>query len=270
MYVLSRSFIKLATNEAKVKKIEYVEKPMQANSITKALLIREVKHFTSNAMVMLNGAMGVVMTVIAAVALIIYKDDIQMLMNMIPQVKGYVTPVLCIAGVAIGSINIITASSVSLEGNRLWIIKSLPVNVMSILNAKLALHLVLCIPAGIIFSVVASILFGLGLFDSIIVILTPMIFTTLIALFGLVMNLWKPKFDWVNETACAKQSMPVMITMFASMGFAFVIAGGYLGFMHRFISLDIYTYVVIVLFIIIDIFLYYLLKTWGVKRFNQL
>ncbi|MEG0592290.1 MAG: hypothetical protein RR512_03195, partial [Coprobacillus sp.] len=47
MYVLSKSFVKLATSKAKAKKIKYVEKPMEAKSLNKALLIREFRHFTS-------------------------------------------------------------------------------------------------------------------------------------------------------------------------------------------------------------------------------
>ncbi|MEG0569913.1 MAG: hypothetical protein RR543_05985, partial [Erysipelotrichales bacterium] len=88
--------------------------------------------------------------------------------------------------------------------------------------------------------------------------------------FGLVLNLWRPKFDWVNETVCVKQSMPVMITMFSSMGLAFLLVGGYLGLFQQFVSLDMYTYIVLAVALIVDILLYYLLTTWGTKRFQEL
>lgn len=270
MYVLSKSFIKLATSEAKAKKIKYIEKPMNTKSLDKALLIREFKHFTSSAMVMLNGAMGVVFTIVGAGALVLYKDDMTMIMEAIPQISGYITPILCMMGIAMGSMNIISASLISLEGDRLWIIKSLPIPAKSILDTKLALHLIICIPPQIIFAIISAILFEVGMIDAIFIILAPVLFTTLIALFGLLLNLWKPKFDWVNETACVKQSMPVMITMFSSMGLAFVLVGGYLGFLNQFISLDIYTYSIIGLVFIIDILLYYMLVKWGTKRFQQI
>ena len=80
------------------------------------------------------------------------------------------------------------------------------------------MHLVLCIPAGIFFSIVEVILFQLSILDAIIVVFVPVLFTFFIAVLGLLLNLWKPKFDWVNETVCVKQSMPVMMTMFISMG----------------------------------------------------
>lgn len=270
MYVLSKSFVKLATSKARAKKIKYVEKPMEAKSLNKALLIREFRHFTSNAMVMLNGSMGVVFTLVGAGALILYKEDIQMLMTAIPQISGYVTPILCMAGVAMGSLNIISASLVSLEGDRLWIIKSLPIPAKNILDTKLALHLILCIPPQILFAVISAVLFEVSFFDTILVVLAPVLFTSLIALFGLVLNLWRPKFDWVNETVCVKQSMPVMITMFSSMGLAFLLVGGYFGLFQQFVSLDIYTYIVLATALVADILLYYLLTTWGTKRFQEL
>ncbi|MEG0366712.1 MAG: hypothetical protein RR585_07740, partial [Coprobacillus sp.] len=270
MYVLSKSFVKLATSKAKAKKIKYVEKPMEAKSLNKALLIREFRHFTSNAMVMLNGSMGVAFTLVGAGALILYKEDIQMIITTIPQISGYVTPILCMAGVAMGSLNIISASLVSLEGDRLWIIKSLPIPAKNILDTKLALHLILCIPPQILFAVISAVLFEVSFFDAILVVLAPVLFTSLIALFGLVLNLWRPKFDWVNETVCVKQSMPVMITMFSSMGLAFLLVGGYLGLFQQFVSLDMYTYIVLAVALIVDILLYYLLTTWGTKRFQEL
>ncbi len=270
MVILSKSFITLATAKPKTRKIEYVEKPMKANSMMVALLQREIKHFTSSAMVMLNAAMGIIMCLIATGALLIYKNDIIMLLGMMPSaINEMLMPVLCIAGIGVGSLNIISASSISLEGDRLWIIKSLPVPVKDILNSKMLMHFLLCVPFGLIFSIVEIIIFQVNILDAIIVIVAPILFTLAIDLLGLVLNLWKPKFDWVNETACVKQSMPVMLTMFISMGLVFVLGGGYF-LMDSFLSLNAYVYFVLVVIVIINVFLYYLLMTWGIKRFQEL
>lgn len=268
--ILSKSFIKLATAKPKTKKIEYVEKPMKANSMMTALIKREIKHFTSSAMVMLNAAMGIVMCLIATGALLIYQEDIVMLLGMMPSVVNeMITPLLCIAGIAVGSLNIISASSISLEGDRLWIIKSLPIPFKDILNSKMLMHFLLCVPFGMIFSIVEIIIFQVGPLDALMVLLAPVLFTLAIDLLGLVLNLWKPKFDWVNETACVKQSMPVMLTMFISMGLVFVLVGGYF-LMDNFLSLNAYVYFIFAVIIVINVFLYYLLMTWGIQRFQEL
>ena len=131
------------------------------------------------------------------------------------------------------------------------------------------MHFLLCVPFGLIFSIVEIIIFQVNILDAIIVIVAPILFTLAIDLLGLVLNLWKPKFDWVNETACVKQSMPVMLTMFISMGLVFVLGGGYF-LMDSFLSLNAYVYFVLVVIVIINVFLYYLLMTWGIKRFQEL
>lgn len=268
IYVVSHNFVRTATMKPKMRKIKYEAKPMKQKSTVKALVLRELKHFSSSAMIMMNAAMGIIFTILVAIAMIFYADTLQTIIS-IPQIKDYVTPILCLTALSVGSMNIITASSISLEGNRLWILKSLPIHYFDILKSKLYVHLILCIPANIIFSVVASIIMKVSLRDTILIIVVPNIFTLFIALFGLLMNLWKPKFDWINETVCVKQSMPVMITMFSAMGMAFVIAMIYM-WLHNIIPVYTYIYVVLLIISASCIFFYYLLKTWGVKEFQKI
>ena len=134
---------------------------------------------------------------------------------------------------------------------------------------KLTLHLLFCIPAGLIFSIATVIVFEVDILNAILVVMAPVLFTTFIDLLGLLLNLWKPKFDWVNETVCVKQSVPSILTMFIAMGLAFVIGICYM-LIGNFVTLDIYMYMMFIVFIILDIALYYMLNTWGVRRFEQL
>lgn len=269
IYLLSRNFIKLATNKPKMKKIVYKEKELKTSSMKKALLMREIKHFTSNAMVMLNGAVGIMFCVIGTVGIFVYADDISMVFYQIPHIQDLLTPILCLVGISVNSMNMISASSISLEGNRLWIIKSLPIEAKDILQIKFLLHFLLCVPAGIIFSLATIIVFKVSFFHALLIIIAPILFTIFIDLLGLLLNLWKPKFDWINETVCVKQSMPVMLTMFIAMGMAFAIAMMYV-FIGDMLSINIYMYCVFIIFIVVDLFLYYLLNTWGIKRFGEL
>lgn len=270
IYILSTNFIKMATTKAKVKKVQYVAKPMKANSVKKALLVREVKHFTSNAMVVLNGAMGTILCILACVGVVFYADSLKMILKEVPELKEMMTPILCLVVISASSLNMISASSISLEGDRFWIIKSLPVSSKDILDIKLALHGVLCIPAGILLSIVLIVTFQTSIFDSLFILLAPIIFTLLIDFIGLLLNLWKPKFDWVNETVCVKQSMPVVITMFVSMGLAVAIAMLYGILLVDIMSIYTYMYIVIAVTLLLDIALYYLICTWGVRQFDAL
>lgn len=270
IYILSVNFIKMATTKPKVKKAVYKAKPMKQNSLFKALIMREVKHFTSNAMVMLNGAMGIVLCVIAAIFILFYKDEVHMIMTQLPQIQEFVTPVLCLIVIGTSSLNMISASSISLEGDRFWIIKSLPIASKDILNAKLAMHFLLCVLAGLLLSLVLIFVTGIGLLDGLIVLVVPILFTLLIDFLGLILNLWRPKFDWVNETVCVKQSLPVTLTMFISMGIAILLVMVYAMLLVDIMSITVYMYSVIMIVIILDVVLYQTIQTWGIQQFEHI
>lgn len=119
-------------------------------------------------------------------------------------------------------------------------------------------------------SIIAIIIFKLGIGDSFLVITVPIVFAIFEAILGLLINLWKPKFDYVNETVVVKQSMAVIISMLAMFALIIVVVGGYIGLFSRYLDVTAYTYVVLVVFVILDIFSYYLLNSWGVKRFEEL
>lgn len=275
MYLLSKNFISIATSKAPSKKVKLKDSDIKFSSQKGALFKRELKHFTSNPMVMMNAALGIAFTVVLAGAVLIKGPELLDMLGVIPPeyqalVNEFIVPLLCLAVIGTNSMNIISAALISLEGNRLWIIKSLPIKTKDILESKLMLHLALCVPPGLLFSIVGSVVFSLSLVDSLLVIIVPIVFTVFEALLGLLINLWKPKFDWINETVVVKQSAAVMITMFGTMALVVFIGGIYIGYLNEFIGAVTYVYIMLALFLIIDIAFYYLLNTWGIKRFEEL
>lgn len=275
LFLLANNFIHIAISKAPTKKVKLKENDMKYSSQRISLLKREFDHFLSKPTVILNAALGIAFTVVLAGAVLVKGADILELLGDMPkeakdmflQVK---MPFLCFAVIATNSMNIMSASSISLEGNRLWILKSLPIKTKDILMGKVMFHLLLCIPPTILCSVVCSIVFSLGLLDSLCVILIPISFIIFEAFFGILMNLWKPKFDWVNETVVVKQSASVMITMFGTMALIALSAVAYIGLFDKFLSMTSYVYLCFLLLVIIDIVFYYMLNTWGTKRFNKL
>ena len=275
IYLLSKNFISIATSKPLSKKVKLKDSDIKSSSQKLALFKRELKHFTSNPMVMLNAALGIAFTVVMAGALLVKGKELVDMLEIIPSqfedmINEFMVPLLCIAVIGTNSMNIISSALISLEGNRLWIIKSLPIKTKDILQSKLALHLALCIPPGLLFSVIGSIVFSLNVIDCLIVIIVPVVFTIFEALFGLLINLWKPKSDWVNETVVVKQSASVMITLFSTMALVILIGICYIGFFSDFMNAKTYVYVCLVIFIIADLGCYYLLNTWGIRRFEEL
>lgn len=80
-FLISKSFLQVATSTGKVSKVVYHKKTMKQESVTKALLFREFKHFTSSPGYMLNSGLGIFLMPICAVALLWKGRKIFIMLN---------------------------------------------------------------------------------------------------------------------------------------------------------------------------------------------
>ena len=141
--VLSRTFIGIATASGTTAKAEYREKAVKAAGASSALLRKEFGRFTSSPNYMLNCALGTVMLPIMGVLLLVKAGELLPVVYEIAggEAPGFLAVMLCAALCLIGSMNDMTASSVSLEGKNLWLAQSLPVTAWQLLRAKLLVQL---------------------------------------------------------------------------------------------------------------------------------
>ena len=114
--VLSRTFIGIATASGTTAKAEYREKAVKAAGASSALLRKEFGRFTSSPNYMLNCALGTVMLPIMGVLLLVKAGELLPVVYEIAggETPGFLAVMLCAALCLIGSMNDMTASSVSL------------------------------------------------------------------------------------------------------------------------------------------------------------
>lgn len=270
LYLLSVNFAQLTGSKGKEVKRIYKEKPLKVKSIYFSLYIKELKQFLSNPMVILNGVVGVLMLIIACLAVCVYRDDLLTMIVQLPFSKNDYVAVASLVSIALGSLNTLSASLISLEGQQLWIIKSLPLETKNILLSKLLLQLSVCVPSHIIFGIVITLILKFSLLDMLLIMCVPSCLTIFVALIGLLFNLWKPRFDWVNATVCVKQSMPVFLTMLVSMFTVIAIVYGYIRLFYNLMTLSSYTYFIFAFFIIIDLILYFVLLKYGIAKWKYI
>ena len=217
---LSATLIRILTASHTGKKAVYREKRAAQSSASSALLYKELKRYTGSAAYMLNTGLGGLIMIIAAVALIIKAGDLREVVTGYLADAGLISllPIVLVCGVClVGSMDMVTASSVSLEGKSIWVLQTMPVDEKKVLRAKETLHmLVNCIPSAILL-IAAIIVFQLSVWDGLAMFAFMLVFTRLIAAFGLMMNLKKPNLNWTNEAVPIKQGMPVLLSML--MGF---------------------------------------------------
>ena len=268
--ILSKSFIRIATSKRGANKIKYKEEALKVSSARGALIKKELRHFVSSPMYMLNSALGIIFILILAGGAIVKRDMIFQVLEIAPEFRSFTGPLLCIILSGLTATNFISAPSISLEGKNLWIAQSLPVDGGEVLMSKAYMHMIVCIPPLLITSTVCNVIFDLSLISRIFLYLLPIAVTVFTAFLGVAINLKFPKFDWVNETVAVKQGISSLIAMFGSMAFVALPVIIYVKFLMENLSADIYLIICTGVFALLSLALVRYLKTRGRKIFMHL
>lgn len=270
LYVISKSFIKIATSTNVVARVKYKQKRSKAHSLTKALILRELKRFTSSPNYMLNCGLGAVFLMAAGVFVIVKAPDLR---NIIYTVLLDFEQLLCLgAGVAVYliiSMNDIATPSVSLEGKTLWQIRSLPVKTNQVLKAKILFQICFnAVPA--VFGIVCFIIALLpDVITSVLMIMLVLSYVVLHAFFSLYCGLHKVNLNWTNEIVPIKQGINVLFAIFGS--FIISIAAGGLYFaIGIFVGVKIYMLLLSVANSLFSLLIYSWINKKGTRIFEAL
>lgn len=235
---------------------------LKTASPLKALYIKELKRYFSSSIYVLNTAFGMVLITIMAVAgLFVDLDELlgaaQTSFFLRDNIALYL--IFCII------MSCTTMASISLEGKNFWIIKSLPVSAMTVFLAKIALNLTICFPA-LLDALLLGIILKLSFVRTVLLILIAAVCSLFIAMYGLIINLILPYFNWTVEAMAVKKSPATMVTVFS----AFLFAAVFFLLISVMPSVTA-AYLVYLLFMsAVNVILYIVLNSYGVKRFNSL
>lgn len=219
--LFSRSF--KATNakmQEKYKTSDFKMTELRVQSIPRALFKKELSHYFSSYIYVLNTGFGAVMMLLAAVMFIINREKLPQMLSVFP-VKMSEAFLVTLAMAACVSLTCTTAPSISLEGRNLWIIRTLPLKVQDIFIGKICLNLVVAVPAMFLSTTVLAAVFRLSVWEYLLSVGIGCAYSILMAVTGLIINLHFPKLDWNTQTVAVKQSASVMLTIFT--GFLAVI-----------------------------------------------
>ncbi|MBN2851291.1 MAG: hypothetical protein JXQ23_00985 [Clostridia bacterium] len=120
----------------------------------------------------------------------------------------------------ISSMNGITATCISREGDQLYIMKYLPMTIKDQVNAKLLSGLVVSFVGMFIVVLMIVIFLKISLLISILMFLVGINAVLLTRLTGLYIDLSKPKLKWDNEVKAVKQNMNLVLNMFIGLTMA--------------------------------------------------
>ena len=220
-YFISKNYIKIITDTRGVEKRVYVEKKSEKKSALHAIVRKELAKITSSSTLLLNAGSGVIFLVLLTVLIILEGDTVGLVLTELTGISTdtglMIAPI--VASVMIMSLSMImfSASSISLEGKSLWILKSIPVSSRDIIVGKAIPNIVISSILGAISGVVISIFTGFNIVACVFYILIPITASVAFSFMGIVLNVMKPKLDFTNEAQVVKQSLPVFVFTFGGM-----------------------------------------------------
>lgn len=191
---------------------------IRKSGVQSALFIKELKTYFSSALYVLNTAFGMIILLIASVAVIVLGPEGLENILKVSLPTTLIADIMPFAICLIISLSSSSAVSVSIEGSRFWLLKTLPVSHRHIFIAKIGVNLAITVPVTIISAVLFSLALKPGTATVVFMFLTPLIYCLFISAAGLTVNLFTPKLKWKNEAEVIKQSSSVLFTML--IGFA--------------------------------------------------
>ena len=228
LWVIARSFLKIATATGSVKKVRFEHRAVRAQSVQRALFGKELRRFAASPNYMLNCGLGILMLPVAGIVLLIKGGALgRMLADVFSGNVGVVPVLMCAAVCLLASMNDMAAPAVSLEGRNLWLVQSLPVVPWQALRAKLDVQLVLT-GVPVLFCALCMVIALPGsALEKTLLVIVALLYTLLSALAALALGLKMPNLTWTNETTPIKQSGCVMLSLFANWFYALALGGLY-------------------------------------------
>ncbi len=219
-FVLQRTFLKVATTKRGFAKRTYNIGKMKSGSAMSALVRRETGKLFGSTVYLLNGGLGPILSVIAAVGLVVIKVTGAFYIE--PELLAVLSQYGGIAICMLATMSLISCASVSIEAKTIWIARSMPVTTKQILKSKLLCHFILAGGSSVLLAVALAFFLEAGVINAVMWVLTAVVFNAFMAVVGLAENLRHPVLNWTNEAYAVKQGVAVLFTMLIGFGSAFV------------------------------------------------
>lgn len=196
---------KLFTTSAKH---NYKMGELKKGSVLTALCRREFKRYFSSSIYVINTILGPIMGTIFSGVLLF--GNVSQITGGLPEFIDFGMLVPLVLG-SVFCIMTTTSTSISLEGRKWWIVKSLPLTTKSILDAKILMNLGLMLPFYIISEIMLILALKPGFLDMLWLLAAPAVICLFSCVYGITINLHFPVLNWESEVSVVKQSASALI-----------------------------------------------------------
>lgn len=198
-------------------KNNYKMQQLHASGKVTALCKKELKRYFSSSVYVTNTIIGNVMAVVLMVALV-FVDTAQLEYFMgVTNIEEILRRCIPFLIASLMSMNTMSASSISMEGNTFWQIQILPIQSRDVYNSKILASLIVTAPFYLLSVLLAFIKIRPSVWDFVWIIVIPACYVVFFAVFGLSVNLAFPVLNWESEVRAIKQSAATMVAMLLGM-----------------------------------------------------
>lgn len=183
----------------------------KGNNLLVTLVKKEFKTYFGLTVYLMNTLVGYIMLIGASVALLFIKVNDGFLTKDLLKLIIYFFSAFCLSTCST------TNSSISLEGKRFWIFKSLPISAKTLVYSKVLMNFILVFITSTIAFLMLLISNTVGVAFSCLAYALLLSSGLIVSLVGVIINMLFPKLDYENETAVVKQSASVGISMLSFM-----------------------------------------------------
>ncbi len=280
VFIVSKVYFKVNTelksvkvsNKKSSKNLNY-----NKNSVTKSLIKKEIKTFFNIPVFIINSGFGLVLFIVIAVILTFKIDSIIPFLEKSDMgvtitkktIMDNLSIVILVLLIFTSFLTSITSSVISLEGKKINIVKSLPVKVKTILMSKVYACLFITTPVLLIGDLILFIRFKTNIIEAVFLIVLSILMPLTTHFIGILVNLKYPKLDYESSAEVVKQSTSSFISVMAGLVIMMFLTGFVIA-LATILHASIILLGLTVLFIIINLILYSILVTRGVKNFNEL
>ncbi len=278
IFLLSRFYFKINSRLKKVvtsKKYKLDNIKIKSRSIYRALIKKELNTFFDTPVFIINAGFGLILFIVASV-IILFKFDI--VISFITESDGInLSKDIIMSNLSIlifilisftSYMTSITNSVISLEGRSINILKSLPIKTKTILMSKVCSSLLLTTPVLLLGDILLFIKFKIGFIELLLLLILSILIPLVSHFVGLIVNLKFPKLDAENSTEVVKQSMSSFISVMIGM-LLFILSMFTIMNVIGHINSTWILFFAVLIYLLLDLFLYFYLNNVGVVQFNR-
>ncbi len=271
--IMSKSFGKAVSYGVKNTGAVFKDEQIRSANVDAALRRKEMKQFTSSPGYMLNTGMSLLFLLAVAVFILVETKFIRTFLEPLNDSFPIYASMMSVAGTFIicffASMTGIVAPAISLEGRRVWILQTMPLDPYRIFKAKLFVHIVITIVPSVICAGAVIFVLKASVIDAVGIILCVAAFLLADASFMLVLDLKRPMMDWTSEAQPIKQNLNVLFSWLGGLAATLVFTGLYV-FVARFIGAGVYLIILTAVFTGIALLFHKWLRGKGCERFARL